>query len=193
MNTIILENTEHGEVPVDVYQRLAGDRVLFLNDMIDDKLASDLSATLLLKDFEKVHPITLFINSEGGDIRSALMIYDTMNLLESPIQTVCTGSAMDEAALILAAGTKGMRTATKNSAIAIGQVDAHHVMFSNLVDADVSMKQLQRDNKKMMSILAERCGKKTQEIVEDLKIRKFLNSKEALNYGIIDRILKPSK
>src|SRR5947208_340183 len=97
-------------MPIDVFSKLANDRILFISDMLSDHLASDIVATLILKDSESSsEKITIFINSQGGDIRNALMICDMMRLLESPIETVCIGAASDEAAIILASGTPGMR------------------------------------------------------------------------------------
>src|SRR5277367_5288611 len=106
MNTLVLEQTDQGEVPVDVYQKLSGDRILFLTDYLDDTLASDIVATLLLKDSEDSEKkITLFINCHGGDIRNAFMVYDFMSMIHAPIETVCIGAAMDEAIILLAGGT----------------------------------------------------------------------------------------
>ena len=86
MNTIVTETTEHGEMLVDIYQKLASDRILFICNTIDDKLATDIVATLLLKDAEdSENKITLFINSAGGEIRNVLMIYDMMQLVQAPI------------------------------------------------------------------------------------------------------------
>src|SRR5579864_7292899 len=98
-----MEQTEHGEVPMDVYQKLAKDRILFITDYIDDDVATDLIATLLLKDHENNdEKIRLLINSPGGDIRNAFMIYDVMTMIQAPIEVVCMGAAMDEAAILLA-------------------------------------------------------------------------------------------
>ena len=110
MNTIVLQETPNGDIPIDVYQKLADDRILFITDHINDQIATDIIATLLLKDFESSdQKITLFINSDGGDIRNTLMIYDVMQMISAPIKTVCIGSAMDEAVILLSGGEKGRR------------------------------------------------------------------------------------
>src|SRR5271170_1185233 len=103
---------------MDVYQKLAADRILFVCGDISDELATDIIATLLLKDSEDSEKkITLFINSHGGDIRNAYMIYDVMTMIQAPVETVCIGAAIDEALVLLAGGTPGMRFATKHAVI----------------------------------------------------------------------------
>jgi ATP-dependent Clp protease, protease subunit len=194
LNTIITETTEHGEVPIDIYQKLSNDRILFLTDFIDDKVATDISATLLLKDTESTdNKITLFINSEGGDIRAVFMIYDTMQMISSPIEVVCFGSAMNEAALILVGGSKGMRYATKNSIIAAGQLISQWAKRSNMVDAAKTLAQVTKDNKRMMEILAKHSGKKLAQVTKDLDRIVFLEPVKAAKYGFIDGIIKFGK
>lgn len=190
MNTILFETTEHGEIPVDIYQKLANDRILFICNSIDDKLATDIVATLLLKDAEDSEKkITLFINSDGGDIRNVLMIYDMMCIIEAPVETVCIGSAMDEAAIILAAGSPGMRHATKNSVIAVSQLVADGSAFSDLTDAKKTLERVTGDNKKMMDILAKSTNKPIKKVMEDFERRVFMSGAEAAKYGLIDSVV----
>lgn len=185
-----MEETEHGEMPIDVYQKLADNRILFLFDTIDDKLASDITATLLLKDYEDAKSkITLFINSDGGDIRNVFMIYDMMQIVEAPIETICIGSAQNEAALLLAAGTPGMRLATKHAIIGVGQLVHEWMAFSDLTDAKQILDLSAKDNKRMMDILAKACSKPIKEITADLERKIFMNSKEAVKYGLIDKVI----
>jgi ATP-dependent Clp protease protease subunit len=190
VNTIILEETEHGEVPIDIYQKLANDRILFLFNLIDDKLASDIIATLLLKDGEDSDAkITLFINSDGGDIRNVLMIYDMMQIIEAPIETVCIGSAQNEAAILLAAGTPGMRFATKHAVIAASQLVHEWMSFSDLTDAKQILELSSKDNKRMMEIIAKSCGKTTKEVMVDFERKVFMNANQAVKYGLIDKVI----
>jgi ATP-dependent Clp protease, protease subunit len=194
LNTIVTEMTDHGEIPIDIYQKLSNDRILFICDEIDDKLATDIVATLLLKDSESPEEkITLFINSGGGDIRNVLMIYDMMCLVEAPIETVCIGAAMDEVALILAAGTPGMRFATKNSVISINQLTHDWVNYSDLTDAKKVLDQFLSDNKKMMEILAKSCDKTYKQVMEDFNRRAFMNCNQAVRYGLIDKVVSIKK
>lgn len=194
MNTIVVESTEHGDMPLDVYQKLANDRILFICNQITDELATDIVATLLLKDAEdSENKITIFINSDGGDIRNALMIYDVMQLLQSPLETVCIGSAMDEAAVILAGGTPGHRFATKNSVIALSQLVHDWYTQSNVTDAKKILDQSLSDNKRMMDIIAKSCNKSLKQVSEDFERRVFFNANQAVRYGIIDKVISQKK
>lgn len=193
MNTIITETTEYGEVPIDIYQKLAGDRILFVNNELDDKLASDLCATLMLKDNESSEKITLFINSDGGDIRSALMIYDVMKMVEAPLETICVGFAMDEAAIILVAGTPGLRFATKNSVIAVGQLANLGSSIGDLTNAKNHLDQSMRDNNRMMEIIAKHSGKTLPNTLKEYNERVFMTPASAVKRGLIDRVISEKK
>lgn len=194
MNTLVLEATEHGDVPVDVYQKLSNDRILFITEVITDQLASDIVATLLLKDSEDSEKkITLFINSKGGDIRNAFMIYDIMQMIDSPVETVCIGEAVDEAVVILASGEPGMRFATKNCRIAVSQLVHDWITNANLTDAKKILDLAMSDNKHMMDILAKASGKTTKQVMADFDRRVFMNANQAVKYGLIDKVINVSK
>jgi ATP-dependent Clp protease protease subunit len=194
LNTIVLESTEHGDIPVDVYQKLANDRILFICDDISDTIATDVAATLLLKDSEDPgKKVTLFINSQGGDIRNALMICDIMNMIESPIETVCIGAAMDEAAIILSSGTPGMRFATKNSVISASQLVHEWMARANLTDAKKYLELASGDNKKMMEILAKTTGKSLKQVMSDFDRRVFMSAPQAAKYKLIDKVITFNK
>lgn len=190
MNTLVTETTEHGDIPVDIYQKLSNDRILFICNHIDDKLATDIAANLILKDSEDSDKkITLFINSDGGDIRNALMIYDVMSMVQSPIETVCIGSAMDEAAIILAAGEPGMRFVTKNSFIAVSQLVHNWSQYSDLTDAKQNLIQSTNDNKRMMEIFSKAMGKPSKEVMTAFERRVFMNASQAVKLGIVDKVI----
>lgn len=194
MNTLVLETNEHGDFPVDVYQKLSNDRILFICDTITDSVAADIVATLLLKDAEDSEKkITLFINSTGGPIRNALMIYDMMQMIDSPIETVCIGSAIDEAAILLTAGTPGMRLATKNCHIAVSQLVNESFSNKNLTDAKKVLDLHVQDNKRMMEILSKCTGKPLKKVMGDFDRRVFMNSVQAVKYNLIDRVVKVNK
>ena len=194
MNTLVLESTESGDFPLDVYQKLANDRILFICSELSDEVATDIVATLLLKDSEDPDSkITLFINSEGGDIRNALMIYDVMTMITAPVETVCIGSAMDEAAIILIGGSPGYRFATKNSVIAISHLVHDWYNYSNLTDAKKILDQSMSDNKRMLDIIAKSCGKTLKQVSDDFDRRVFMNANQAVKYGLIDSVVKPNK
>lgn len=190
MNTLVTETTEQGDIPVDIYQKLSNDRILFICNHIDDKLATDIAANLILKDSEDSEKkITLFINSDGGDIRNALMIYDVMSMVQSPIETVCIGSAMDEAAIILAAGTPGMRFSTKNSFIAVSQLVHNWSAYCDLTDAKQNLTQSTIDNKRMMEIFSKAMGKPQKEVMTAFERRVFMSATQAAKLGIIDKVI----
>jgi ATP-dependent Clp protease protease subunit len=193
MNTIILEEIENGElIPIDVYTKLSGSRILFLTEDIDDKLASDVVATLFLKDIEDPgEKITLFINSEGGDIRNVLMIYDMINIIQSPVETVCIGSCLDEVSIILASGAK--RLATKNAIIAINQLSFEFSTISDLTEAETILNQKVADNKTMINILSKKTGKTVAQITKDFSHQVFFTAESALKYGLIDGIISTSR
>ena len=194
VNTLLIESTENGDVALDVYQKLANDRILFVCSQITDELATDIVATLLLKDAEDHNSkITLFINSDGGDVRNALMIYDVMLTVEAPIETVCIGSAKDEATMILSGGTPGLRFATKNSVIAVSQLVHDWYTHSNLTDAKKILEQSLSDNKRMMGALAKSCGKSLKQVSLDFERRVFMSANQAAKYGLIDKVISSNK
>lgn len=194
LNTLVLETTEHGDFPVDVYQKLANDRILFITDFITDEIAAGIVATLLLKDSEDPgRKITLFINSMGGDIRNIFMIYDMIKMIESPVETVCIGAAMDEAAVLLTAGESGMRFATKNSQIAVGQLVNDWITRTNLTDAKKLLTLVMNDNKRMMEILSSCTGKTLKQISEDFDRKVFMSASQAVKYGLIDKVVSFKK
>ena len=164
-----MEQTEHGEVPMDVYQKLAKDRILFITDYIDDDVATDLIATLLLKDQEDSDgKIRLLVNSPGGDVRNAFMIYDVMMMIHAPIEVLVMGAAMDEASIIVAGGRKGMRLATKNAILSVSQLNNPWHMHTNLVDAKRMMEQFNNDNNRLLEIYSKATGKSVKVLKEEM-------------------------
>lgn len=194
MNTLVLEDTPQGEMPVDVYQKLASDRILFLTEDLTDTLASDIVATLLLKDHENSEKkITLFINSRGGDIRNAFMISDVMTMVHAPIETVCIGAAMDEAIILLAGGTFGMRLATPHAIMSATQLVHSFQMHADIPGAKAVFEQEKLDNQRLMEILSKTTKKLLSQVKKDFDRRVFFNAKNALKYGFIDKIVTFNK
>lgn len=194
MNTLILE--EHGEhtVVVNVYQKLIDNRILFIDSYIDDKVAVDVTASLILKDSEDpVNKISIFLNSYGGNVRSVFMIYDMMKIVRAPIEVICMGAAISESVLILAAGTPGMRYATPNAMICPNQLSYGATHYSDLVDAKITLDQIMLDNKKFIEALSKNITKPVKEIMQDLERRQYFTPKQSKDYGIIDGIVKVKK
>jgi ATP-dependent Clp protease protease subunit len=194
LNTVVLEQTEMGDMPLDVYQKLSNDRILFITGDITEKTATDICATLLLKSHENEEKkITIFINADGGDIRDVFMIYDMMQMINAPIETICVGAAAHEATMILSAGQPGMRLATENAIICIAQLEHKHLDRNNLVDVNKYMSMTEEDNKRYLSIIAKTTGKPIKQVVKDFDRRVFMNASKALKYGLIDKVIRLNK
>jgi ATP-dependent Clp protease protease subunit len=194
LNTIVYEETEHGDVPLDVYQKLSNNRILFVTGGIDDDLASDITATLLLKDQEDPDKkITLFINSWGGDLRNVFMIYDMIQMINAPVETVCIGEALSEAAILLVAGDPGSRFATKNSMLCISQLEMGGHAHTDMINAKKWLDLFTEDNQRMMKIFAEASGKSVAKVMEDFDRPVFMSAAKAVKYGLIDKVITLSK
>lgn len=192
MNTIITEINANGEeVSYDVYQKLVDNRILFLYDVITDDIATDIVATLLyLDNQDDSKKISLYINSPGGEISSVFMIYDTIKMINSPIETLCIGNAEREAVLIVSAGDKGMRYATKNSFFSLSQLVNHYdAQIVNMTNAEILLNKHKQDNEKFLKAVAKCSGKTYRKIVKDTERQFYLDTKEAVKYGIIDAIV----
>jgi ATP-dependent Clp protease protease subunit len=191
VNTIITEVTENGdEYAIDIFHKLANNRMFFIYESIDEKIATDLIAALILKDSENSEEkITLIINSGGGDIRSVFMMYDMMQMISSPIETICVGQTSFESVVILCAGTPGMRFATKNSIFCISQLIHDRMSYSDLTDAKYVLSQIKKDNKRQMEILAKHTSHTLSQVMKDFEKKKFLTAQEALKYGFVDKIV----
>jgi len=190
MNIFITEDQRIPSPPIDIYSKLARDRILFIND-IEEKEAVDLVATLMLKDLEDpTTKITLLINSSGGDIRDVFMIHDVMQALSAPIETICVGDAMNESVLLLASGTKGMRLATENAFICPSQLSQDRYLHSDLANASDTLARLTRDNDSLMTLLSKKTGKKKSKIVKDFERQQYFDVKQAKTYGLIDGVVQ---
>jgi ATP-dependent Clp protease protease subunit len=190
MNTIITEKTEHGEVAYDVFSKLVESRILFVYGFVEDAIATDVAATLMFLDSQDdKSEISLYLNTEGGDVRSIFMIYDIMKMITSPIKTYCMGSSVHEAALLLAAGAKGKRYATASSTICLSQLNHEGSHVSDIKNAEARFQQSKKDNDKFISALAYECGKSIKSVMKDIDQERYFSLHEAKKYGIIDCIV----
>lgn len=175
---------------LSINDKLFKSRQLFLPENIDITSSNKLiSSLLLLDEYSSTEPITLYINSNGGEVEGGLLaIYDTITSLKAPIKTLCVGEANSSAAFILASGTKGLRAAFANSKIMI-----HGVQYSDFSGDQENFKQeiksLKKLNETLSSILVKHTGQTLSKIKKDLKKEKILSAQEALDYGIIDMII----
>ncbi|MFZ4768694.1 MAG: ATP-dependent Clp protease proteolytic subunit [Ferruginibacter sp.] len=193
INPIIYEKTANGEEIHDIFSRLLKERILFIGEEITSDLANCVVSQLLWLDKQsQEEAINIYINSPGGEITSMFAIYDIMQYIKAPIYTFVIGSAASAAAVLLAAGTNGYRFALPSSEIMIHQPWAAGLQ-GQISEIAISTKQLQRDKKKMLTILARHTGKTYEQIEKDCDRDFYLDPQTAIKYGIIDKITAPSK
>lgn len=190
MNPFVTESVIHEEeVQIDVSQRLLQARILFVDELLNDQTAANIVATLLHLDKISNEKITMFLNLEVSDIRNVFMVYDTMQLLSAPIETCCVGTAMHEAVLLLAAGTKGMRVITKNADVCVSQVTNVGMSHSDLTNTKIFHKKVQKDNDNFLRELSKCTKKPLRSLKKDVERQLFLNPTQAVKYGIVDKVI----
>ena len=187
----VVEQTGRGERSYDIYSRLLKDRIIMLSGEVNDQVASTVVAQFLfLEAQDPDKDIYFYINSPGGVITSGLSMFDTMNYIKPDIVTICIGQAASMGAFLLACGTKGKRYALPNARIMIHQPSGGAQGQST--DIQIQAKEIQRLKDTLNEILAEQTGKTAKRIEKDTERDHFMSSKEALEYGIIDKVLKKS-
>ncbi len=185
---VVIEKTPQGERAYDIYSRLLKDRIIMLNGEITDEVSSVIVSQLLFLESEDPEKdIFLYINSPGGGVTAGLAIYDTMQYIKCDITTICIGSAASMGALLLASGTKGKRYSLPHSRIMIHQPLGG--ITGQATEIEIHAKEILRLKKLLNEILAKHTGKRLKTIEKDTDRDYFMDSKEALNYGIIDKII----
>ncbi|QSW38034.1 ATP-dependent Clp protease proteolytic subunit [Candidatus Vidania fulgoroideae] len=174
-------------IACDVFSRLLKDRIVFISGEINDFLANSVIAQMLYLDNENNSDISLYINSPGGLISSGFAIYDTMNFIKSDVSTLCIGMAASMGAFILSSGKKGKRYSLPNSRIMIHQPIGGYK--GQVSDIEIHATEIAYLKKKLNKILSLNTYKSTKQIKRDTDRDKFMSPKQALNYGIIDRII----
>ena len=188
----ILEETPKGERSMDIYSRLLQDRIILIGTEINDIVANNVIAQLVfLRANEPNKPVSLYINSPGGSISSGLAIYDTIQYLECEVNTYCLGLAASMGALLLCAGTKGKRYALPNSRIMIHQ--PHGGITGTTQDIQIQAKEILYLKKVTANILSKHTGQPLEKILEDTERDFFLSSDEAVEYGLIDNVIRAKK
>ena len=183
----ILEQSENGERGYDIYSRLLKDRIILLTGEINDAVASIIVSELLYLDSINDEPIWIYINSPGGSITSGLAIYDTISFINSKVNTVCIGMAMSMGAFLLAS-TTGKRYALPHSEIMIHQ--PYGGMQGVVTDIDIQTKRLLKTKKQMNELLAYHTKQPLDKIEYDTERDYYMSAYEALEYNIVDEILK---
>ena len=185
---MVVEQTSHGERSFDIYSRLLNDRIIFLADEVNDTTASLVVAQLLfLEAQDPDKDISLYINSPGGSISAGMAIYDTMNFIKCDVSTICIGMAASMGAFLLSSGTKGKRFALPNSEIMIHQPLGG--MQGQASDIKIHADHILRTRENLNRILADNTGRSIDEIARDTERDNFLTAEQALEYGIIDKVI----
>jgi len=186
---IVIEQTGRTERAYDIYSRLLKDRIIFLGEEIDDHLANLVIAQLLFLESEDAdRDIYLYINSPGGSVTAGLAIYDTMQYVRPQVCTICIGQASSMAAVLLCAGAKGKRFALPNARIMIHQPWGG--VQGQATDIDIQAREILRLKRLLQGILAKHTGNDIERIERDSERDFFMTSQQALEYGLIDKIIE---
>jgi ATP-dependent Clp protease protease subunit len=186
---MVVERTARGEREFDIYSRLLNERIIFLGTPIEDQVANLVVAQLLhLEAEDPDKDISIYINSPGGSIYSGLAIYDTMNFVKPDIATMCVGVAMSMGSLLLAGGTKGKRACLPNSRILIHQPSAGFEGQST--DIEIHAREILKVRARIDQIYAAHTGRAEEEVRRDMERDRFFTAEQALEYGMIDRVLE---
>jgi ATP-dependent Clp protease protease subunit len=184
----VIEQTGRGERAYDIFSRLLKERIIFIGAPIDDTVASLVIAQLLFLESEDPNKdINLYINSPGGSVSAGLAIYDTMQYVRPDISTICIGMAASMAAVLLAGGTKGKRTALPNSRIMIHQPWGG--FQGSASDISIQAEEVLKTKRRLNEILSFHSGKPIEQIEKDTDRDYFMSAEEANRYGLIDNVL----
>lgn len=185
----VVEQSSRGERSYDIYSRLLKDRIIFLGSAIDDQVANSITAQLLFLTAEDPDKeIFMYINSPGGSTTAGFAIYDTMQYVKAPVHTICVGMAASFAAILLLAGAKGKRSALPNSEVMIHQ--PHGGVQGQASDIAISAKRILLTRERLNRITAEHTGQSFERIEKDMDRDYFMSAQEALEYGIVDQVIK---
>jgi ATP-dependent Clp protease protease subunit len=186
---MVVEQTNRGERAYDIYSRLLKDNIIFLGRPIDDDHASLVIAQMLFLEAENPEKdISLYINSPGGSTSAGLAIYDTMQYIKPDVSTYCVGQAASMAAVLLASGAEGKRTVLPNSRILIHQPWLQG-LAGQQTDIEIHAKDMLQLRERIDEILAHHTGRDVSEIHEDTERDKILSAEEAVEYGLVDRVM----
>ena len=185
---MVVEQSGRAERAYDIYSRLLKERIIFLVGPINDNVANLVVAQLLFLESEGVKDISIYINSPGGSVYSGLAIFDTMNYLKSDISTLCIGQAASMGALLLCAGAKGKRHVLPNSRVMIHQPLGG--FQGQASDIEIHAKEILQLKKKLNNILSKQTGQSEELIEKDTDRDNFMDATQAVDYGIVDSILK---
>ena len=191
MTPYILEEREMRATQIDIFSRLMRDRIIWVAGPVDDRMSTIVQAQLMFLDNSDKTDITIHIDSPGGSVKSGLSMVDVMNYISCDIRTVNTGMAASMGSILLGAGTKGKRSSLKFSRTMLHQSSGG--ALGNIQDAEITMKEWKKINDTLFELLGEYCNKSAEQIKQDASRDLWLDSQEALDYGIIDEVVKTKK
>lgn len=184
----VIEKTSNKEYAYDLYSRLLLDRIIFISGEINDVMANIIVSELLYLDSINQDDISVYINSPGGSVTAGFAIYDTFNILKSKIKTICVGQACSMGAFLLSSGTKGLRYCLENSEVMIHQPLGG--AKGQATEIKIACDHIMKTKNKLNKILAKNTGRSIDIIEVDTDRDFFMDAKYAVNYGIVDEILK---
>ena len=189
---MVVEQSSRGERAYDIYSRLLKERIIFLTGPIDDNVASLICAQLLFLESENPKKeISFYINSPGGIVWSGLAVYDTMQYISSKIMTICIGQAASAGSLLLSSGEKDMRFSLPNSRIMVHQPSGG--FQGQVTDIEIQTEEFVKTKKRLNEIYTKHTGKNLKEIESIMERDKFFSPEEAIQFGLIDKIIKSRK
>ena len=191
MTPYILEEREMRATQMDIFSRLMRDRLLWVAGPVDDHMSTIVQAQLMFLDSSDKSDITMHIDSPGGSVKSGLSMVDVMEYISCDIRTVNTGMAASMGSVLLGAGTKGKRSSLRFSKTMLHQSSGG--AYGNIQDARINMIEWEKTNKILFDLLGSYCGKTTEQVTLDATRDLWLSSDEALEYGLIDEIVKTKK
>jgi ATP-dependent Clp protease, protease subunit len=186
---MVIEQTSRGERSFDIYSRLLNERIIFLGTPVDDQIANLIVAQLLhLESEDPDKDIAIYINSPGGSVYAGLAIYDTIQFIKPPVQTICVGIAMSMGALLLAGGAEGKRMALPNAKILIHQVWGG--FQGQAADIEIHARETIALKRKLEEIMANHTSQELEKVARDMDRDYFMTAQEAREYGIIDNVIE---
>ncbi|ACE91903.1 MULTISPECIES: ATP-dependent Clp protease proteolytic subunit [Rhizobium] len=186
---MVIEQSSRGERSFDIYSRLLRERIIFLNGEVNDTVSALVCAQLLFLEAENPNkPINLYINSPGGAVTSGLAMYDTMRFIHAPVHTLCMGTARSMGSFLLMAGEPGERAALPNASILIHQPSGG--FQGQASDMLIHAEEILKTKQRMTRLYAEHCGRSYEDFERGMDRDRFMTAEEALEWGLIDRILK---
>ncbi|MBX4941676.1 ATP-dependent Clp protease proteolytic subunit [Rhizobium binae] len=186
---MVIEQSSRGERSFDIYSRLLRERIIFLNGEVNDTVSALVCAQLLFLEAENPKkPINLYINSPGGAVTSGLAMYDTMRFIRAPVHTLCMGTARSMGSFLLMAGEPGERAALPNASILIHQPSGG--FQGQASDMLIHAEEILKTKQRMTRLYAEHCGRSYEDFEHGMDRDRFMTAEEALEWGLIDRILK---